>query len=159
MGHLRAIPDPESMREWRYIFEFLKKDFMTRERLSDKENYLQQAAYLYNCMWRLIPDGTNHNDKLMNPMTLLDQFIISRGIYHGENKLLMDLNEVKIFKETTNTTYGHNHTTIKEPDGRPMSFEWIKKDKHGKLLEIRKGREPNSGYSDHFPIQAIIKTV
>ena len=159
IGHLRAIPDPEPMREWRYIFEFLKKDFMTRERLSDKENYLQQAAYLYNCMWRLIPDGTNYNDKLMNPMNLLDQFIISRGLYHGENKLIMNLNEVKIFKETTSAPYGHNNMTIKEPDGRPMSFEWIKKDKHGKPLEIRRGREPNSGYSDHFPIQAIIKTV
>jgi hypothetical protein len=159
VNHLRAIPNPEPLKEWRYIFEFLKKDFMTRERMSDKENYLQQASYLYNCMWRLIPDGTNYNDKLMNPMNLLDQFIISRGLYHGENKLIMDLNEIKIFKEIDRAPYGHNIITIKEPDGRPMSFEWIKKDKHDKSIEIRRGREPNTGYSDHFPIQAMIKTI
>jgi len=159
MNHLKAIPDAEPIREWRYIFEFLKKDFVARERQSDKENYLQQAAYLYNCMWRLIPDGTNYNDKLMNPVTLLDQFIISRGLYHGEQKLVMDLNKVKIFKDIVNGLYGHHHMTIKEPDGRPMSFEWIRKDKSGKPIEIRRGREPNTGYSDHFPIQAVIKTI
>jgi Endonuclease/Exonuclease/phosphatase family len=159
INHLKAIPDAEPMKEWRYIFEFLKKDFMARERQSDKENYLQQAAYLYNCMWRLIPDGTNYNDKLMNPVTLLDQFIISRGLYHGEQNLVMDLNEVKIFKGVVNGLYGHHHMTVKESDGRPMSFEWMRKDKHGKSIEIRRGREPNTGYSDHFPIQAVIKTI
>ena len=36
MNHPKAIPDAEPMKEWRYIFEFLKKDFMARERQSDK---------------------------------------------------------------------------------------------------------------------------
>ncbi len=43
--------------------------------------------------------------------------------------------------------------TIEEPDGRSMSFEWIKKDKHEKFIEIRRGREPNTGYDDRFQIQ------
>jgi len=70
----------------------------------------------------------------------------------------MDLNHIKIDKETTNDPYGHP-MTMKELDGRPMSFEWIKKDKSGKPVEIRKGRDPNSGFSDHFPIQGVVKMV
>ncbi len=158
MNHLRATPNAEPMREWKYIFEFLKMDFFARERQSDKENYLQQAPYLYNCMWPLIPDGTNFNDKSMTPMNLLDQFIVSRGLYYGKQKLIIDLNHIRIFKETTSGPYG-SPITIKELDGRPMSFEWIKKDKNGKPVEIRKGREPNTGFSDHFPIQGVIKTI
>jgi hypothetical protein len=64
----------------------------------------------------------------------------------------MDLNQISIFKEETAAPYEH-HITIKEPERRPMSFEWIRKDKYGRPVEIRKGREPNTGYSDHFPIQ------
>jgi hypothetical protein len=40
-----------------------------------------------------------------------------------------------------------------------MSFEWTRKDKYDRIVEIRKGREPNTGYSDHLPIQAVIKMV
>ena len=42
---------------------------------------------------------------------------------------------------------------------RPMSFEWTRKDKYGKPVEIRKNREPNTGYSDHFLIQGVTETV
>ena len=41
--------------------------------------------------------------------------------------------------------------TIKKPDGRSMSFELIKKDKHKKFIEIRRGREPNTGYGEPLP--------
>jgi endonuclease/exonuclease/phosphatase family protein len=158
MNHLHATPDMEAMKEWRYIFEFLNNDFYARERQNDKQNYLQQAAYLYNCMWSLIPDGTNYNDRSMNSMNMLDQFIISRGLYYGKQKLVMDLKQVKIFKENIDSHYGYP-ITIMEPDGRPMSFEWTRKDKGSKPMEIRKGREPNTGYSDHFPIQGVIKII
>jgi hypothetical protein len=157
MNHLYATPNAQAMKEWRYIFEFLSKDFYARERQNDKQNYLQYAAYLYNCMWKLIPDGTNYNERSVNSMTMLDQFIISRGLYYGKQKLMMDLNQVNIFKEDTAGRCEHP-ITIKEPDGRPMSFEWMRKDKYGRPVEIRKGREPNTGYSDHFPIQGVIKT-
>ena len=50
MNALHATPDMEAMKEWRYIFEFLDKDFYARERQNDKQNYLQDAAYLYNRM-------------------------------------------------------------------------------------------------------------
>jgi hypothetical protein len=157
MNHLYATPNAQAMKEWRYIFEFLSKDFYARDRQSDKQNYLQYAAYLYNCMWKLIPDGTNYNERSVNSMTMLDQFIISRGLYYGKQNLNMDLNQVNIFKETG--ALCEQPITIKEADGRPMSFEWARKDKYGRLVEIRKGREPNTGYSDHFPIQGVIKTM
>jgi hypothetical protein len=156
MNHLYATPNAQAMKEWRYIFEFLSKDFYARERQNGKQNYLQYAAFLYNCMWKLIPDGTNYNERSVNSMTMLDQFIISRGLYYGKQKLRMDLNQVNIFKETG--ALCEQPITIKEPDGRPMSFEWARKDKYGRLVEIRKGREANTGYSDHFPIQGVIKT-
>ena len=156
MNHLYATPNAQAMKEWKYIFEFLSRDFYARERQNDKQNYLQYAAYLYNCMWKLIPDGTNYNERSVNSVTMLDQFIISRGLYYGKQKLRMDLNQVNIFKETG--ALCEYPITIKEPDGRPMSFEWARKDKYGRPVEIRKGREPNTGYSDHFPIQGVIKT-
>lgn len=37
--------------------------------------------------------------------------------------------------------------TIKEPNGRSM------KDKHEKFIEIRRGREPNTGYDNLLQIQ------
>jgi hypothetical protein len=157
MNHLHATPDIEAMQEWKYIFEFLNKDYYARERQNDKQN-LQHAAYLYNCMWSLIPDGTNYNDRSMNSMNMLDQFIISRGLCYGKQNLIMDLDQVKIFKENVDNHYGYP-ITIREPDGRPMSFEWTRKDKNIKPIEIRKGREPKTGYSDHFPIQGIIKII
>jgi hypothetical protein len=52
-------------------------------------------------MWRLIPDGTNYNGKLMNPANLL----FPRA-YHAENKLSMDHDSVKIFKERSGAPYG-----------------------------------------------------
>jgi hypothetical protein len=108
-------------------------------------------------MWKLIPDGTNYNDRSMNSMNMLDQFIVSRGLYYGKQKLRMDLDRVQIFKETYDPF--DRPITIKEPDGRPMSFEWMRKYKYGKPVEIRKDREPNTGYSDHFPILRVLETI
>src|SRR5919205_595145 len=88
---------------------------------------------------------TNYNERSVNSVTMLDQFIISRGLYYGKQKLRMDLNQVNIFKETG--ALCEHPITIKEPDGRPMSFEWARKDKYGRIVETRKGREPNTGYS------------
>ena len=56
-------------------------------------------------MRRLISDGTKYNDKLLNPMNLHGRFNISRELYQIENKLIIDLNEIKIFKETSIDPY------------------------------------------------------
>ena len=100
------------------------------------ETYLKLRAYLFNCMWPLLGQsdiGTFFFSQATNTMNLLDQFIISRGLLFGEQKLRMDLASVKIFTPSVMTT----------PKGRPRPFD----------------RQTGKGYSDHFPIEAIVKTV
>ncbi len=105
-------------------------------------NYLDIKAYLFNCMWRLMnePDiGTHYfaggvtGVKPTHTMDMLDQFIISRGLFYGASGLKMDLEAVEIFKPKLLVT----------PKGRPRPFI----------------RETKKGYSDHLPIQGVIRTV
>jgi len=84
-----------------------------------------------------IPDeGTHHFSQATNTMNLLDQFIISRGLFYGLRGLHLKRDSVEIFKPDIMRTSGK---------GRPKPFEF------------KQGRP--RGYSDHFPIQAVIETV
>ena len=158
LNYLRAIPDKNRLIEWKEIFEHpnLKK-WQT-----DKHNYLYQPAFLYNCMWKLIPDGTLFFE---GGFDLFDQFIISRGLLNGEQGLKMDLNEIKIDKSTKMS----NHILVGnfEPTGQenkihpifkesPMPFEYMKKKANGEPENLPVGRDPLTGFSDHFPIQSVI---
>ncbi len=103
--------------------------------------YLRKQAYLFNCMWPKlgIPDeGTFHFSQATNTMNMLDQFIISKGLYFGAQGLQFKQESVEIFKPK-----------IMAPGSkkRPKKFEFSKRG-------IKK-----DGYSDHFPISAIIETV
>ena len=50
-----------------------------REKQNDKQNYLH-IVHTYTTAWgSLSPDSTDYNDRSMNSMNMLDQFIISRG--------------------------------------------------------------------------------
>jgi hypothetical protein len=157
LNYLRATPDKNRLIEWKEIFEHpnLKK-YQT-----DKHNYLYQPAFLYNCMWKLIPDGTIFFE---GGLDLFDQFIISRGLLNGDQGLKMDLNEIKIDKSTKManhilagnfepTDQNKIHPIFKES---PMSFEYIKKKANGEPEKFPAGREPLTGFSDHFPIQSVI---
>jgi endonuclease/exonuclease/phosphatase family metal-dependent hydrolase len=104
--------------------------------------YLEIKAYLFNCMWRLMdePDTGTHyfaggetGVKPTHTMNMLDQFIVSRGLFYGASDLKMDLDSVEIFKPKPLVT----------PKGRPRSFD----------------RKTKKGYSDHLPIQCVIKTM
>jgi endonuclease/exonuclease/phosphatase family metal-dependent hydrolase len=98
--------------------------------------YLQLDAYLFNCMWPLLgqPDvGTLYYSGATNSMNLLDHFTVSRGLLCGEAKLRIDLASVRIFTPAVMTS----------PKKRPVPFD----------------RKTKKGYSDHFPIEAVIKTV
>ena len=97
LNYLHATSDKNRLIDWKEIFEHpsLKRGYMKDQ--SDKHNYLSQYAYLYNCMWHLIPDGTIFYDEGFD---LFDQFIISKGLFYGEQGLKMDLDEVKIDKST-----------------------------------------------------------
>jgi hypothetical protein len=100
------------------------------------ETYLKLRAYLFNCMWPLFGQsdvGSLFFSNATNSMNLLDQFIISRGLLYGAQKLQMRLSSVSILTPSVMTT----------PKGRPRSFD----------------RQTKKGYSDHFPIEAIIGTV
>jgi len=100
------------------------------------DQYLQSQAYLFNCMWPLLGEkdqGTLYFPDATNPMNLFDQFLVSRGLYYGEQGLQIDLNSVEIFKPEVMAS-GRKK--------RPQPFDKRKK----------------SGYSDHFPIQAILRT-
>ncbi len=106
------------------------------------QTYLGKKAYLFNCMWPLLGrsdtgtyyfGGDQNTPKPSHTMSLLDQFIISRGLYYGKQKLKLDPASVEIFTPPVMTT----------AKGRPRSFN----------------RQTKKGYSDHFPIQCVIQTV
>jgi hypothetical protein len=103
--------------------------------LPDAESYLRRQAFLYNCMWPVLgrPDeGTYYYSDSTNTMNLLDQFIISRGLYYGSAGLRFDLPSVEVFRPELIRTGGK---------GRPKAFSFTTT---GQVLV--------SGYSDHFPI-------
>ena len=97
LNYLHATCDKNRLIDWKEIFEHpsLKRGYMKDQ--TDKHNYLSQFAFLYNCMWNLIPDGTIFYDEGFD---LFDQFIISKGLLYGKQGLKMDLDEVKIDKST-----------------------------------------------------------
>jgi hypothetical protein len=158
LNYLHATPDKNRLIEWKEIFEHpnLKK-WQT-----DKHNYLYQPAFLYNCMWKLIPDGTLFFE---GGFDLFDQFIISRGLLNGEQGLKMDLNEIEIDKSTKMSNHilaGNFESTGQENKihpifkESPMPFEYIKKKANGEPENLPVGRDPLTGFSDHFPIQSVI---
>jgi endonuclease/exonuclease/phosphatase family metal-dependent hydrolase len=104
--------------------------------LPEPKTYLSQSAFFFNAMWPLLgpPDqGTFYLSSATNSFNLLDQFIVSRGLCFGEAGLKLDTATVEIFRASVMTT----------PKGRPKVFD----------------KTTAKGYSDHFPITAVIKTV
>lgn len=98
--------------------------------------YLQKQAYMFNCMYQFIGEkdlGTYFYSEATNTMNVLDQFIISRGMFYGYNRLKMNPDSVEIFQPNIMTS------TKK----RPKRFD----------------KKTTKGYSDHFPIMGIIETV
>jgi len=105
------------------------------------ESYLTRQAYLFNAMWALLakPDeGSLYFSASTNSMNMLDQFILSRGLFYGLQGLKWQLDSVEILKPELMSSGLKN---------RPRRFEFFKDD-----------REP-FGYSDHFPIQALIQVL
>jgi len=101
------------------------------------ESYLELQAYFFNCMWKFLgrPDeGTHYYSGSTNTMNLLDQFIISRGLYYGLQGLRLDQDSVEIFKPDIMASSAKK---------RPVKFD----------------KKTKKGYSDHFPIQAIVRTI
>lgn len=170
--YLCATSNVRLLREWKEILE-LERHIDGGDKKTDKQHYLEYPSYLYNCMWRLLPDGAHYYWK-SNDLCMFDQFIISRGLYFGLQKLKMNLKSIRIVKNSL--TLGENlppdrfdpqnlqraHPALKIS---PMPFEHFRmfRDENNSPRVIKKSiprwREPNTGYSDHFPILAIIDIV
>lgn len=104
--------------------------------------YFKEQAYLFNCMWPVLaqPDtGTLYYSGSTNSMNVLDQFMISRGLYYGQQGLRFDCDSVEIFRPDIMSS---------SRKGRPVSFEYDKR-----------GTKAPRGYSDHFPITGILKVL
>ncbi len=102
------------------------------------KEYLERAPVLFNLSWQIFkqPDtGTYFYDKgPANTMNLLDQWIVSRGLYYGASQLKVRADSAKIFRSP-------DMTTAKKL--RPKPFD----------------KKTRTGYSDHFPIELTIDTL
>lgn len=118
-----------------HLEEPVKKD--SPRKIPTAKKYLGLQAHLFNCMWGLGGEtdrGTYYFGKAAKSMNVLDQFVISRGLFYGLQKLQLDLDTVDIFRPSIMATSRKQ---------RPKRFD----------------KKTKKGYSDHFPIQAVIKTV
>lgn len=105
-----------------------------RGSLPSYKSYASRSAWLFNPMWSLMnkPDqGSQYDSGGTHTMNLIDQFMLSRGLYFGNSGLTVRRNaaglpEVEIFRPDIMCTR----------KGRPREFNC----------------ENRTGYSDHFPI-------
>lgn len=104
--------------------------------IPEPRSYLSRRAYLLNCDWPLLAtadQGTFFFPQATNSMNVLDQILVSRGLYYGQQKLRLALGSVEIFAPGE----------IRTPKGRPRPFD----------------RKTKKGCSDHFPITGILQTL
>ena len=125
--------------------------------------YARLQATLFNCMWPLsaTPDrGTYHYSPGIPTFNVLDQLIVSRGLYYGHAGLRMKrltetrLNQVDATPETVElpTVWAESFDSdlmISSPKTRrPKKFEF----------SLREGVPwHNDGFSDHFPVISAIE--
>ena len=205
--YLGAVPDIRLCRELIEIFALREREEKTFQDTSYKKYYLEEKPNLYNCMWKFlsnpqsikygdtsnnikssspcatmpdndIPGGSLHYWKT-NSWSIFDQFIVSRGLYYGKQKLCIDIDSVRIAYKGLRLVDEGNlppdkfdntpfHTDKKKVHpilrGTPFSFAFTK-NKFDKTLNkwvtdpysLNPEDVANRGYSDHFPIQCLIK--
>jgi hypothetical protein len=126
--------------------------------------YAKLQSPLFNCMWPVValPDrGSYFFGGGVPTMNLLDQFIVSRGLYYGLSGLRMkrrvqldppeqpDAPPVEVELDTVWADVCDSDLMItSEQTRRPKSFTFDKKD--GVVSH-------NNGFSDHFPIVTTIE--
>ena len=136
------------------------------EHLPDAVSYTKLQAPLFNCMWPVaaVPDrGSYFYGSGMPTMNLLDQFIVSRGLYYGTSGLKMKR---------------HHRLDPPEQPGQPptevvLDTVWADVFDSDLMITSQKTRRPksfnfkiennvpthNNGFSDHFPIVTTIEVV
>ena len=112
----------------------------SRGSLPSYKSYASRAAWLFNPMWSLMsePDqGTHYYSRATQTMNMLDQFLLSRGLYFG----------LKGLKARRTPSVSDTESNVPQVDiFRPE----IMTTRKGRPREFR--RENRSGFSDHFPI-------
>jgi hypothetical protein len=97
-------------------------------------DYLEQKAYLFNCMWPqagMSDRGSYHFGRGVNTFNLLDQFIVSRGLLLGKSGLKLREGSARVFEAPPMASAKKK---------RPVAFD----------------KKTKKGFSDHFPIEALI---
>lgn len=128
-----------------HLEEIIKADRYAgndREKTPTPSSYFEEQAYLFNCMWPFLAQpntGTLYYSGSTNSMNLLDQFMISRGLYYGAQGLKFNCKSVEIFRPDIMSSAQKQ---------RPVRFEFSKN-----------GAKPPKGYSDHFPITGRIEVL
>jgi endonuclease/exonuclease/phosphatase family metal-dependent hydrolase len=105
-----------------------------RKQTPTVRDYLEQKAYLFNCMWpqaALSDHGSLHFSQGVNTFNLLDQFMVSRGLLFGNSGLKMLVDTARVFEAPPMASAQKR---------RPVAFD----------------KKTKKGYSDHFPIEAEI---
>jgi len=137
------------------------------EYLPGSTAYAELQATLFNCMWPVaaVPDrGSLFFSEGIPTMNLLDQFIVSRGLYYGFSNLRM---KRRAIPTPGDEPYGVSTITelptvdadvfdsdlmiTSEEKRRPKEFTFSV-DEGGLATH-------NDGFSDHFPIQTTIQTL
>jgi hypothetical protein len=128
--------------------------------------YAKLQAPLFNCMWPVLamPDrGTYHFGSSVPTFNLLDQFIVSRGLYFGESGLKMKRQTrldppaqageppiVTELKSVSADVFDSDLMITSATTRRPKKF----------TFGITNGAVTNNnGFSDHFPIVTTIETI
>ena len=116
-------------------------------------SYAKRTATLFNCMWPLTarPDaGTYHFPAGHPTFNVLDQFIVSRGLYYGHSGLKMARNPDGLTVSADAFVSSSMWTSAKTR--RPKKFDFGVK--NGTAWHNGDSR----GTSDHFPITTSIET-
>jgi hypothetical protein len=100
------------------------------------DDYLGRSAWLFNAMWPLMSQpetGSYFWSSATNTKSMLDQFILSRGLLHG-------LQGLRFIRESVGI---HSAAPAADARGRPVNFD----------------REKLTGCSDHLPITAVLEVL
>ena len=192
--YLNSVSDIKACKEWKEILEIRSKDEKSPLDVSHRKYYLEQSTCLFNCMWKLVADPNVIRNTNLDPnvprgsiyywrtdkWSIFDQFIISRGLYYGEQKLKFRNDSTKIvyeglrlvdnlsydkFNDSSGNEYyfvdkAKIHPSLKD---NPMDFVYLRRFYNEKTNQfeddnrsIPAGRDKNTGYSDHFPILCVI---
>lgn len=137
------------------------------QHLPDVTRYAKLQAPLFNCMWPVsaAPDrGSYFFGSGIPTMNLLDQFIVSGGLYYGHSNLKMKRRSrleaaaqqgdppVEVELPTSDADVFDADLMITSPQTRRPKAFTFKLDNNGNASH-------NDGFSDHFPIVTTIQTV